>query len=347
MIPHPASGFGRVWRRRTRAGMAVLALAVVVAGGAAWAVSPAASGPARTVLVKVPPGASAAEVGRLLAARRLVRSALAFRVWIQSLGASRSLRAGVYRLSPAWPLSRIVRTFAEGDIVTYRVTIPEGFTVRQIVDRLAADHVASRRALWQAVRQGLPGLNPPPGVRDPAEGFLFPDTYVFAAGTPARQIVLTMWADFRRRTAPLLPLVRRQHLSTWQWVTLASLVQAEARDPADAPDVAAVFVNRLHAGMDLQSDATVRYALGGRVAGALSLRDLATASPYNTYRQAGLPPGPIDCPGLVALRAAAAPAAVPYLYFVAAPDGRLLFASTYAQHQENVAKVAAEHRGAS
>jgi UPF0755 protein len=327
--------------------LAAVMLLAGAAGGTAWAVSPAASGPARPVLVRVPAGATAAEIGKELAARHLIRSALAFRLWIQGLGASRSLRAGEYRLSPAWPLARIVRVFAEGDIVTYRVTIPEGFTVREIVDRLAAAHVATRRALWHAVREGLPGLRPPQGVKDPVEGFLFPDTYVFPAGTPARQIILTMWADFRRRTAPLLPLVRRRHLSLWEWVTLASLVQAEARDAADAPKVAAVFRNRLDAGMDLQSDATVRYALGDHVQGPLSLQDLRTPSPYNTYRRPGLPPGPIDCPGLVALRAAAAPAAVPYLYFVAAPNGRLLFATTYAQHQANVARVAGGRPGAS
>ncbi|MCL8207630.1 MAG: endolytic transglycosylase MltG [Actinomycetia bacterium] len=327
--------------------MAVVALLTGVAGGTAWAVSPAVSGPARPVLVTVPRGATAAGVGSLLARRGIIRSALAFRLGIMAAGASRTLRAGIYRLSPGWSLARIVRTFAAGDIVTEWVTIPEGFTVAQIVDRLAAAHVASRQALWQAIREGLPGLNPPPGVRDPAEGFLFPDTYVFPAGTPARQVVLTMWANFRRRTAPLLPEVRRRHLSLWAWVTLASLVQAEAKNPADAPDVAAVFVNRLQAGMPLQSDATVRYALGDRAGDGLTLGDLATPSPYNTYRHTGLPPGPIDCPGLVALRAAAAPAAAPYLYFVAAPDGRLLFATTYAQHQANVAKVAAESHGSS
>ncbi len=314
--------------------------------GAAWWLHGLVSAPRpadhQTQLFTVATGDTATEVGTLLARQGLIQSGWLFSAWSRVDQLDSHLRAGVYVLSPSMSLAQVMAVLSQGDFLVHRVTIPGGLTVRETVARLVAAHVASRAALNRAIRQGLPGLPvPPKGVRDPAEGFLFPDTYSFPAGTSARQVVLAMWADFRARTAKDRHLLAADHLTLWRWVTLASIVQAEYGYAPDAPKIAAVFDNRLARGMRLQSDATVRYALGHAVSGGLTIADLAVASPYNTYAVAGLPPGPISDPGLVALAAVLHPAHVPYLYFVAMPDGRSLFATTYAQHLKNVARVQA------
>jgi UPF0755 protein len=327
---------------RPRPWQAMVAAVVVLAGGALlwWqqANAPPRPGDRGSVVVTIPEGATATAVANLLAARHVIRSPAAFLLEARWQGLDTRLRAGPYRFSPGWGLARVMRQLADGNLLLIRVVIPEGFTVRQIVARLVAAHLGSRRQFMAAVEKGLPGLPTPPGVRDPAEGFLFPATYLVPYGTPPAAIINMMWETFRQRTARLARRLPRGE-SLWQWVTLASLVQAEDERPADAPDIAAVFVNRLARGMPLQSDATVRYALGRTVPGRLTLADLAVLSPYNTYLHPGLPPGPIDCPGLMALQAALHPAAVPYLYFVGTPNGGDLFATTYAQHLSNVAKA--------
>jgi UPF0755 protein len=316
----------------------VLTLALVVAQVGAALVGPPRPGAVRSEVFRVVPGDSALTVGQRLAAHRLIRSPLAFRALSEWQGVASRLRPGEYRLSPGMSLFQVLAVLRAGHILEARVSIPEGFTVAQIIDRLVAAHVASRRALTAAFSRPLPGLGAPRGVRYPTEGFVFPDTYLIPLGTSARGVVLSMWDDFRQRTRSLRTALDAAHLTLWQWVTLASIVQAEDARPGEAPKVAAVFLNRLKRGMPLDSDATVRYALARPVA-RLLLSDLTVRSPYNTYRRRGLPPGPIDSPGLVALRAVLHPARVPYLYFVATPSGRDLFATTYAQHLANVARL--------
>lgn len=329
------------WRTALSAALViVLALGVWVYS----ALGAPAPGSHRTKLFTVRTGDTAAQIGTALAHQGLVGNAWLFSWWSRLSHLDDHLRAGVYVLSPSMSLPRVMAILSGGDILQHRVTIPSGLTVQEMVSRLVASHVASRRALEAALAKGLPGLAVPPdaaGVKDPVEGFLFPDAYSFPAGTPARQVILAMWANFQARTNRLLPALAAKHLTLWTWVTLASIVQAEAGYGPDEPKIAAVFDNRLRIGMKLQSDATVRYALGHPVIGTLTDRDLAVASPYNTYRVAGLPPGPIDAPGLTALMAVLHPAVVPYLYFVGMPNGHSLFATTYAQHEAQVARVAA------
>ena len=299
-----------------------------------------------TVVVTIPSGASATEIARLLQRSGVIRSAWAFLILAGADQLDARLRPGPYRMSPAWPLRTVLSRLAHNDILVIRVTIPEGFTVAEITARLVAAGIGSRAAVASAIRQGAPAGPVPAGVRDPAEGFLFPDTYFIPYGTPPKAVIAMMRHDFLVRTKALRRELPRGE-SVWQWVTLASIVQAEDQKPVDAPLIAAVFANRLRAGMPLQSDATVRYALFNRVKGGLSLQDLTVNSPYNTYLHTGLPPGPIDCPGLVALAAALHPAHVGYLYFVGTPSGGDLFATTYQQHEQNVAKVAAMTKGSS
>lgn len=322
-------------------GAVVLLAALFLAGWIYEASQPPQPGQSQPVQVHVAAGDTVDEVGKILARQGVIRSPILFDIWSRYMKLSAHLRAGTYVMTRGWTLGHVLSRLSHGDILIYRVTIPEGFTVHQIVERLVQDHVARKAALEAAIRTGIPQLKVPAGVRDPVEGFLFPDTYDIPAGTTARQVVLIMWNDFLRRTQRLRPQLAAHGLTLWQWVTMASMIQAEDRYPADAPKIAAVFYNRLKIGMKIQSDATVRYALGPSVKGALTYQDLTVASPYNTYVRTGLPVGPIDCPGLIALRAALNPAPVPYLYFVSTPTGQDLFASTYAQHQANVTKAEA------
>jgi UPF0755 protein len=183
---------------------------------------------------------------------------------------------------------------------------------------------------------------------DPAapdlEGYLFPDTYAFARGVPEREVVAALVANFRRRwTASVAPLLAGARVAgapsaPREVVTLAAIVEKEARLAEERPLIAGVYANRLARGIALYADPTVIYALKlrGTWDGNLRRPDLQLDSPYNTYRYPGLPPGPICSPGLASLAAAAAPADVPYLYFVGRNDGSHVFAETLAEHNRNV-----------
>jgi UPF0755 protein len=178
---------------------------------------------------------------------------------------------------------------------------------------------------------------------DPAapdlEGYLFPDTYTLPRRTTADQLVERMVDRFEKSLTPeIRAKAAARGLSVRQLVTLASLVEKETAKPEERPLVAAVYANRIKIGMGLQCDPTVIYALerAGRYTGNLTRADLQFDSPYNTYRYAGLPPGPIAAPGQASLAAAAEPADVPYMYFVSRNDGSHVFATTLDEHNRNV-----------
>lgn len=288
--------------------------------------------------IRVTPGSTADAIAVTLQRQGIIRSGLAFRILSRWEGLSTRLKAGVYRLSPHDSLTDVLNRIRSGDVVVIKVTIPEGFTVREIVARLVAHHIGQAGQYQSLEHRPLPGMpKPAPGVRDALEGYLFPATYSFPWGTTPRQAVALMWQTFQKRAYALYRTAKHPSLSFSEWVTLASIVQAEDHDVQDAPKVAAVFINRLHRGMPFQSDATVRYALDHRVSGGLTLKDLAVDSPYNTYQHKGLPPGPISNPGLAMLRAALYPAHVPYLYFLSLRNGKIVFATTY---QEQLAHIA-------
>jgi UPF0755 protein len=321
----PGSGRRR-WAIRVATGVVAAAVAagLVMAG-----LAPPHPGSGRVVVVTIPPGATAAQIGVRLARSGVIRSALMFRLVSRLTGLDVRLRAGTYALSPGWSLSVLVRSMEDGSALLTRVVVPPGATAAWIAAQLVAAGLARPDAVQRALRTPLPGLPDPPAVRVPTEGFLFPGTYWFRRGLPARTLVLSMYRSFLNHTRRLRRALAGRHLSLWRWVTLASVVQAEDAAPSVAADVSAVFWNRLRQGMPLQSDATVRYALARPVA-RVTIADERVRSRYNTYRYPGLPPGPIDSPGLTALRAALYPATVPYLYFVTSPNGHIWFARTYA-----------------
>lgn len=305
----------------------------------AWVAALGCSGPVGApVELNVPPGASFSAVVDSLAAREVVRHPTAFRLYAQLRGDDRRIRAGRYelRMGSAW--GDILLALTEGRVMTVPMTIPEGFRLAQMAPRIARVVGASEQAVLRALTErgieggyGVPG----PGL----EGYLFPDTYRFAAGVPVATVIRAMTRRYRAVWTP----ERRARLDSLgmteaELVTLASIVQAEARLPEEMPRIASVYHNRVRRGWPLQADPTVLYALGGyRERLLFAAIDSVADSPYNTYRVQGLPPGPIGAPGEEAIHASLYPAAEPYLYFVARPDGSHVFTRTLAEHNRAVA----------
>jgi UPF0755 protein len=309
--------------------VALLALGTVVAQGLGAPVHPGSS---RRVLVTIPPGTGLRGVARRLAQRGLVRSAIFFEVLALVSGEGTRLEAGTYALSPGMDAARILSVLSRGQVATATVTVVPGMTVQQVARRLAALRVvgaASFMGYAHRFRPPAPFVEPP-GVRDPLEGFLFPNTYRVNLGSSPLQVVAPMVQGVVQALGPQAQaLARREGLTPYQVLTLASMVEREARLPWERPLVAAVFLNRLRRHMPLQSDATVYYAARVPAGQPLTAQDLRTPSPYNTYLAPGLPPGPIANPSLASIQAVLHPRSVPYLYFVILPNGRAIFSTTY------------------
>jgi peptidoglycan lytic transglycosylase G len=295
------------------------------------------------VRVIIPRGASFRAAADSMASAGVIQSPLAFRIYARARGRDRQIQAGTYLLRRGTGWSDLVRAMNGGMGIINRVTIPEGFTIAQITPVLVRALKTTPDSVGVAVRDSALRAR----VSDPAqtlEGYLFPDTYVFAPGTTARQAVTEMVKRFEREWKPqfdteAMALGHSRH----EIVTMASIVEKEARLPEERPVIAAVYYNRLRDGMALQADPTVQYAMGRHTERVL-YRDLTIDSPYNTYLHTGLPPGPIASPGGASLRAALTPANVPFLYFVAAPDGHHEFRATMAEHEKAKKEVKAEHR---
>jgi UPF0755 protein len=316
--------------------------AVLFALGAVFLLADCAPAPTagEPVELMIPQGASFREVVDSLESAGLVTSPRLFRIYSRMRGVDRQVRAGEYtfRIGASWSL--ILDDLTEGRVVTESLTVPEGFTLKQMVPRIAGitamepDSVEARLqedsldTVWD-----VPG----PGL----EGYLFPDTYRFAQGASFEEVVGAMVAQYKLSWTP----ERRERLDTLgmserELVTLASIVQAEARAIEEMPLISSVYHNRLQRGYLLQADPTVLYALGGpRPRLLYAAMDSVADHPYNTYTHTGLPPGPIGAPGLAALDAALNPADTDFLYFVARTDGTHVFSRTLAEHNRAVAET--------
>jgi UPF0755 protein len=289
----------------------------------------------------VPSGASFGELLDTLVAREIVGSPRLFTLYARAKGADRQIRSGRYRVDSGASWGELVEVFTEGRILPTALTIPEGWTLRQMVPRVADVAGVPQEEVASLLLASGDSLAEELGVPGPGlEGYLFPDTYLFAEGIAPREVVVTMaeayqsfWTEARR--AQLEASGRSEH----EVVTLASIVQAEAGNEAEMPVIASVYSNRLESGWLLQADPTVLYALGGtRERLLFAAIDSVADNPYNTYTQPGLPPGPIGSPGRSALEAALNPADTDYMFFVAGPDGGHVFSRTLAEHNRAVAE---------
>lgn len=321
-------------RLRARLLAGALGTLVVSFAAIAWLLSPTAG---RTDHFVVQQGEGLREVSADLAAQHLVRSRTACYLLGRLLDVGSKLRAGYYAIDGRAGTRRVLLSLT-GAGLQGQVTIPEGYSVRQM-DRLFAERgIVQAGAFLAAAQDATPYLTRFPWLSGlPAgaglEGFLFPDTYDVDGPASPSALIDLMLADFQRKALPLLK--GTSAMPVFRAVTLASIVEQEAVRPEERPIIAGVFLNRLRIGMPLGSDPTVEYALGRREgAHGLSLDDVAIDSPYNTYRYPGLPPGPIDSPGIDSIRAVLAAAEgppTPYLYFVARGDGTHQFSRTYAE----------------
>jgi UPF0755 protein len=318
------------------AAVIVLILAGAAAGFWFWrelhAPGPMASGGA---LVSIAPGEAFRSTCARLQQAGVVRNGWVLRLWGRWTGEDRAVRSGDYRftepLSPVAVLARLQSPTA----ALHSVTIPEGSTLRDVAALLARAGFGSADAFWCVAHDAhlLARLDVPASG---LEGYLFPDTYAFAWGTPMDEILAVMVDRFREQTGPLQTTRLNAGMSEEEMVTLASIVEKETGAAQERPLVSAVFHNRLRLGMPLQADPTTVYGRDTR--GGPTAADLDSESPYNTYLHRGLPPGPICNPGRAALEAAVSPAREPYLYFVARNDGTHSFSRTLEEHNRAVAR---------
>lgn len=295
--------------------------------------------------VEIPPGAGTKAIGERLVSSGVVRDALTLRVALWLSGDARKLKAGEYRFDHPMPPLEVLGKLARGDVYVVPLTFPEGHTIIEMSKIFEAHGFGPAASFVAAASDPSLVEHLDPAARD-LEGYLFPDTYLLPRHADASRLVRLMVERFEKALTPdLIDAGRARGLSVRQLVTLASIVEKETSNADERGLVAAVYANRLRIGMLLQCDPTVIYALekAGAYDGNIRREDLAVDSPYNTYRVAGLPPGPIASPGKESLAAAAHPADSDFLYFVSRNDGTHEFAHTLEEHNRNVQRFQVQY----
>lgn len=335
----------------------ILLLLVAAGGGAVLYVSNAlkpVAAEAKEVRLVIPAGTGSAAIARLLEEHGLIRDARVFRYYLLYKQEGSRFQAGEYAMQPGMELDEIIAKMNRGDIVKeemIRFTIPEGFTVLQIADRLSELEQFDRETFLALAdsKEALPGskwaadIPDDPGLRHRLEGYLFPETYEMKKNSTTKDIVQRMASQLDRKLAELPSdwpdRLEQLKLSFHEMMTIASLIEREVVDDEERPLVASVIYNRMKIAMKLQIDATVQYTFDTPKE-RLFEKDLQVDSPYNTYRIGGLPPGPIAAPSLKSIRAALYPAESDYLFYVTKNDGtpKHAFARTYNEHLKNVAE---------
>jgi UPF0755 protein len=295
-------------------------------------------------------GESPATIAWHLEEMGLIKDSELFRRVVQYWGADQDIQAGVYSLMPSMTMEEIMRELRTGRKPSVTVTIPEGWRAEQIAAALEEAGVVSAEEFMQVVHQWRDDYDflrdRPVGSATSVEGFLFPDTYQLPLQTEAIQVLDIMLQNWDRRVSPeLRAKAEERGLTLYEVVTMASIVEREAVIAEERPVIAGVYYNRLVEGMHLQADPTVQYALGYNVESGKWWEDItqeqysSVESPYNTYVNPGLPPGPICNPGLAAIEAALEPEESNYLFFVHVGEGRHVFAETYEEHLRNYEAV--------
>jgi len=300
----------------------------------------AGSPDAPRVAVTIPPGATLDAAVDSLALHGVIRHPGAFEWYARMRGLRGALKSGDYLLRPDASWSDVVAALGRGHGIETRWTVPEGLMLGEVATLATAELGVPRDSFLAAARDAT--LRSELGLSHDVptvEGYLYPTTYVLPRHVAARELVRVMVREFRSQWPPEWEArLDSLHLTRHQVVTLASIVEAEVRYDPDRPYVSAVYHNRLQRGMRLEADPTVIYAYGRRLKRVWE-KNLAVASPYNTYLHRGLPPGPIGDPGRASLLAALYPAPLPFLYFVAQPDGRHIFSVTFADHEAAIRAV--------
>lgn len=296
--------------------------------------------PAKSGYIHVESDMTASDVADKLHDDGFVQSPTWFRLMAKVTGQDSALKEGEYVLDSHMSLHQVFGKLTSGKSEAARLVIPEGYTVWQIAQAIAALGNISEADFLAAAKDTSQLYPYMQGNRSdvtfPTEGFLFPDTYFIPNNATAQDVVAMMLKNFDHRLTPdMKQKISDKNLSIYQFVTLASLVEKEAKFDEDRPLIASVFLNRLQIHMKLQSDASISYAMGSHKA-AYSIAETQYDSPYNTYMYEGLPPGAIGNPGMDSMNAVLNAPQTSYLYFVADEAGHNYFAVTYDDHMKNV-----------
>ena len=312
-----------------------------LAGLALFALTACGDGVPRRVVI--PARTSFRVAADSLARRGIIRFPRAFRAYASWTRRDRAIRAGTYEFRSEQGWGELLDALAAGRGLVRSFTIPEGYALSAIAPVIAKALEVSVDSVAAAARDTT--LRRQLDVPTPTlEGYLFPDTYTFPPGATARDAVKAMVQRFETIWKPAWDsAARAMAFSRNDVMALAAIIEKEARLPEERPVISAVYHNRLKIGMRLQADPTVQYALGRHVERVL-FKDLEIDSKYNTYRYAGLPPGPIASPGAASIEAAVFPASVPYLYFVAHPDGHHEFRTTFREHADAIRQIRSTRR---
>lgn len=300
------------------------------------------TGKASDLLVQIPPNSSTRQIAALLEEQGLIRNAQAFRLYSQYHELDDKIKAGYYLINSSMSSQEILGILVRGKTASKSFTIPEGYNLTKIIDSLANKGLIREQLFRDLLVQGdfqYPFLKGLPSGEKRLEGYLFPETYNVSLDSTEKDIINVMLAGMDRqiKTLKLEEKAQALNLTLHQVVTIASMIEREAKVSKDRALISSVIHNRLKIDMRLQIDATVEYALGGPRE-KIYYKDLKIDSPYNTYKYDGLPPGPIASPGKESLLAAVTPAKTNYLYYVAKPDGSHAFAKTFAEHEKNKQK---------
>jgi peptidoglycan lytic transglycosylase G len=291
------------------------------------------------VVFHVEPGSTGRSVAAKLEEQELIVNALAFRLLLSYYEKQKgsSLQAGYFEVDPKQDIKGVLAGLLSGEPLTRKATIPEGYVKAQVARSLEEQDVVPAQEFGEALETADLGWKFP---TNNLEGYLFPSTYQFPYECSGEDAVRQMTNQFRLTVEPMIENYPDKPLSLEQTVVLASLVEREAQVPSERPLIAGVYINRINKGMKLECDATVQFALGKQKA-VLLYSDLEIASPYNTYRYKGLPPGPICSPGAASLEAAFNPKKSDYLFYVRNDiknDGSHVFGRNFSEHQANIDK---------
>lgn len=302
--------------------------------GGCWAVKTCFLSKGKLVVVTIEPGASGSFVARTLKEKGIIKSQFFFKLILRLTSSARDLKAGRFDLRENTSSFEVINCIKSGKCTHYeKITVLEGWRSEEIAEALAERNITDPHAFLDIVRQ-----------KD-LEGYLFPSTYLFAENTPAQKVVDEMLQQYRNHISPLFKQYKTD-LTEKQVLTVASIVEREAIVHDERPKIAAVYLNRFRIGKRLEADPTVQYALGFNLREnrywkkGLTYSDLKTKSPYNTYRNAGLPPGPICNPSKESVLGVLNPqAGFEALYFVADHGGRHVFSRTFDEHRAHIRRI--------
>ena len=317
--------------------LSVLAVSTMVAYGYIY-INSAPGSLSNDVIVEIKRGSSFYAAANRLREKEVINSVRLFRIYAELDGFQSKIKAGEYLLRPTMTAKEIAATLVKGDVIQYKITIPEGYNLYQIADLLEErDIVVKEIFIEKAFDKRLMSSMGVKGVS--FEGYLYPETYFFTKNMKAKDIIARMRAGSRDKfTRKLKDRSKEVGLTPHQVIILASIIEKETGNPDERPLISAVFHNRLKKKMRLQTDPTVIYGMIETYDGNIRKKDLLKKTPYNTYRINGLPLGPIANPGIDSIMAALYPADVGYIYFVSMNNGSHVFSRTLKEHNKGVWK---------